>query len=110
MTDRIGGWNTTATATNAIAIAAKGAVAGKQHVVKAVSASFSAAPAAPVLLQIVDPDVSPNIVLWEGYVSQPNGWTFPNGISVTPGHNVIAILLAGGSALLGKVNLHGFTL
>lgn len=109
MSGRIAGTNVTASATNGIAIANKGAVSGKQHIVMAVSAGFSATPAAPVLLQILDPDISPNVLLWENYVSQPNGWQFPNGIAVTPGHNVVAILLAGGSNVVGKVNLNVVT-
>lgn len=109
MATDIGGWVARATATNAITIASKGAVANKQHIVYGVSASFSAAPAAPVLLQIVDPDISPNVVLWEGYISTPWAPTFEGGLSVTPSHNVIAILLAGGSGITGKVNLHGET-
>jgi hypothetical protein len=107
VSDRIGGWNVRASASNGIATAAKGGDANKQHVVYSVSASFSAAPSAPVLCQIVDPDVSPNTVLWEDYVSAPVVAAFPAGITVPVGHNVEAILGAGGSTIVGKVNLHG---
>lgn len=107
MSQRIGGWVVAATATHATATATKAAPADtrKQHVVSALHLSFSATAAAPVLAQITDG----TNVLWEGYVLQNQPFTFPDGLCVTPGSQVIATLADGGVGVVGKVNLHGHT-
>ncbi len=109
MAGEIGGWSVTASKTNAPAVAEKAGVAQRQHVIYGISASFSAAPAGPVLLQIIDPDLSPNTVLWEDYVSTPIDRTFPAGICALIGHGIEVVLGAGGSAVVGKANIHGNT-
>lgn len=109
--DRIGGWSVSASATGLPAIAHKAAQANKQHVIYSLSASFSAAPSAPVLVSLVLPDVSPNTVIWQDYLPLTNApfeRNFPAGICIPIGQAVDAVLLANGS-LVGKVNLHGNT-
>jgi hypothetical protein len=111
MVDRIGGWNVTATSVGGLpAVAERPAEANKQHVVYGVSAQFSAAPAAPVALQIINPDVSPNTVYWQGLVPITNDLSeiFLAGICIETGASVAAVLSGNGS-LVGKVNLHGNT-
>ncbi len=108
---QIGGWNVLGSATNLPAIAEKVGVAAKQHIIYRLDASFSAAPAAPVLVSLVCPDVSPNTVLWSGYVSTATPWpiTFSEGLPVPAGQGVEVVLGAGGSAVIGRVNLFGTT-
>ena len=110
--DRIGGWNVPASGTHVPLTAAKTAQAGKQHVIYAVQATFSTAPAAGVLCQIVDPDVSPNLVLWDGYLggsTTPPEKTFPAGLCAPMGHSVVAELADPGSGVTAKLSLHGNT-
>lgn len=108
--DRIGGWSVTASKGSAPVIAEKVGVVTKQHVIYGVSASFSAAPSAPVLIQIVLPDVSPNTVLWQDYIAVGNAYerTFPAGLCAPPGQSVEIIMGTNGS-LTGIVNMHGNT-
>lgn len=110
--DRIGGWNAkgSSPAGGAPAVALKTAVTGKQHVVYSMSASFSGTPGSPVAVSIVCPDVSPNVVLWDGYVggANPPEITFPAGLCAPIGGGIEAVL-AGSGSLTGKVNLHGNT-
>lgn len=105
------GWNVPAASVAGFpAVALKPAQSGKQHIIYAVDAEFSAAPSAPVLLTIVNPDVSPNTVYWQGFVPVTNDLdkTFPKGVTIEPGAAVAAVLSANGS-LVGRVNLHGVT-
>lgn len=110
--DRIGGWNAKGASPvgGAPAIAEKVAQANKQHIIYEMSASFSGTPGSPVALSIVCPDVSPNVVLWDGYVggASPSEITFPAGICGPIGGGIEAVL-AGSGSLVGKVNLHGNT-
>lgn len=108
MTDRIGGWVAHGENTGAVTNAGKVAKAGYQHVIYGIDASFSATPGSPVLLTIYDTDVSPNPVLWSGYVLAEFVRTFPAGLCVTPGHGFLAQLAASGS-LVGKLNIDGAT-
>lgn len=111
MVDRIGGWNETATSVAGLpAVALRKAEVNKQHIIYGVSAQFSAAPALPVLLAIVDPDISPNRVYWQGEVPVTNNLSeiFLAGICIETGAAVAAVLSSNGS-LLGTVNLHGNT-
>lgn len=111
MSSRNAGWNVPAASVAGFpAVALKPAEAGKQHIIYGVSAQFSAAPAAAVLLTIVNPDVSPNAVYWQGLVPVTNDLseTFPAGIAIEQGAAVAAVLSANGS-LVGRVNLHGVT-
>lgn len=101
------GWIVPASANNATATATKAvpaAAGGKKNVVFGVDASFSAAPTAPVLLQIKDGAT----VIWEGYVSAPVSRQFKRGLAITPGNACSAVLAASGTGgTIGKVNLDG---
>ena len=111
MAMRNAGWNVPAASVAGLpAVAQKAAEANKQHIVYGVSAQFSAAPSAAVLLTIIDPDVSPNTVYWQGLVPVTNDLseTFPGGIAIRESASVAAVLSANGS-LVGRVNLHGVT-
>lgn len=99
------GWGVTASASNATATATKAAVTGQQFIITGVSGSCSAAPAAPVLLQLKDGTT----VVWEGYISAPSGQTFPQGVAMTRGNAASAVLATCGSGNLGKANLQGAT-
>lgn len=105
---RIAGWTVTASASSAVATATKAAQGSKQHIIYGIDASFSAAPGAPVLMQILDLSVSPSVVVWEGYTAGLVPVQFKQGLAITPGAAVAAVLASGGS--IGKVNLHGVTM
>lgn len=92
------------------AVAHKPAEANKQHIIFAVFANFSAAPAAAVLLQLVNPDVSPNEIYYSGYVPITNTGDiqFSQGVPMPIGAAVDAVL-AGNGSLVGRVSLHGKT-
>lgn len=106
------GWivNGISPAGGAPAVAHKAAALNKQHIISAISGNFSAAPAAAVLVQITLPDVSPNTVLWSGYVPLGNDFErlFPDGIACPIGQ-AVDLVLAGNGALTGRVSLHGKT-
>ncbi len=111
MVDRIGGWIAKATsAAGAPVMAQRAAEPNKQHVIYGLSANFSAAPSVPVQLQIINPDVSPNTVYWDGYapVSNDLDIEFLAGICIEIGASVAAVL-GGNGSLVSKVNLHGNT-
>lgn len=108
MSDRIGGWGVSgASGANTPFDIVKGADAKKQHIIYGFSASFSATPSGPVLIQLLDPDVSPNTVLWEDYLSAADERTFSAGLCLPPGHNVMLAAAAGGSGVVVALNLHG---
>ena len=100
---RNAGWIVTDSKTNATATAAKAADASKQHIVKQLSASFSASTTA--LLQLKDG----NTPVWEGYVVDSAVIEFSEGIAITFGNACSAVLAAGGAGVVGKVNMHGIT-
>lgn len=79
---------------------------GKQLIVYGIGMSFNGTPGTPVLAQLVDPDVSPNPVLWEGYVGQARDVTFEAGQAIPPGHAAALQLGAGGAALIGVATIH----
>lgn len=85
--------------------------ANGQHIVYGISVSFSAAPAAAVLCQLVGPDVSPNVVYWEGYLSAAGTQTmdFPMGISIAPKSQVLLAIGSGGGSVKAAGNIHGIT-
>lgn len=97
------GWVESATATAATATATRAAQAGRQHVVKAVTASFDQT--AVALLTIRDGAT----VVWQGYVHNQAAVTFPSGIAATKGNAVSAELASGGTGVTGAVALHGET-
>ncbi len=98
------GWSETDTGTNAEANAVHAAVSGKQFFVTRVQASFSAAPAAGALLQILDGSTT----VWEGYVSDINGIDRGVKIPITKGAAATAKLAASGTGgVIGKVNIQG---
>lgn len=102
-------WAVAATpGTNAIATATKAAGgAGKQHRCFSVSGSFSAAPAAAVQLQLLDgATVLQN---WDITAAGPFHFSFPLGINGSTNTAMSATLGAGGAAIVGKVNLTGYT-
>lgn len=105
---RIAGWSVAASASSAVATATKAAESSKQHIIYGVDAGFATTPGSPVLLQILEDDVSPATVLWEGYVTTPNSFTFKQGMKCGIGRQVSAVLQSGGA--VGKVNLHGITM
>ncbi len=111
MSGEIGGWNVSGSAASgSVATAQKPALSQKQHIIYSISASFLAAPAGGILCQIVDPDVSPNTVLWEGYFGgavDPPERTFPRGICAPIGHSVAAYL--ANASTTAKVEMHGMT-
>lgn len=112
MSDRIAGWSVSSgpSPQNASVIAEKVGVAGRQHVVKAISISFNGTPSTPVYCALTDPDVSPNATYWEGYVGQSRDPTFPSGIAIPPGAGVALQVGAGGGSLVGIGVVHGITL
>ena len=97
------GWVEYATATDAAATATRAAQAGRQHVVKAVTASFDQA--AVALLTLRDGAT----VVWQGYVHNQAAVEFPSGVAATRGNAVSAELAAGGAGVTGAVALHGET-
>lgn len=107
------GWNVNGiSGANLPAVAHKAAVLNRQHIVFGISATFSAAPAAAVLVQLVLPDVSPNTVIWSGYIPLTNAplfEDFPVGVTIPIGQAVDLVMNAGGGALVGRVNIHGKT-
>lgn len=99
-------WMAKDSQTNATATATQAAVAGSTHYVCGVSASFSAAVAGPILLQIKDGTT----VVWENYVTTTNApFIFAHPLPMTAGNAANAVLAAGGAAIVGKVNMSGFT-
>ncbi|CAM4098124.1 hypothetical protein L1N85_10695 [Paenibacillus alkaliterrae] len=97
-------WRASGSADNALATATKAAVTGKRHYITGVSASFGAA--AIKLLQIKDGAA----VIWEDYVHNGFQIVFSQPLAITSGNAVSAELAASGTAaVLGKVNLTGFT-
>lgn len=110
MVDRIGGWSVTASKTGNPAVAEKVAQVNKQHVIYGISCSFSAAPSAPVLVQLINPDVSPNTVLWQDYIAVGNAYEklFLAGICMPIGASASLVLGANGS-LVGLASMHGNT-
>lgn len=99
------GWVEAANATNDVATATHAAHAQRQHIVDAVDASFSDSTKSAVL-QIKDGTT----VIWQGKVHGSFSQQFPSGISITPAAACSAVLAAGGSAIVGYVNLHGHSL
>lgn len=100
---RTAGWNEADSATNDTATAAHSAETGNQHVITSVQGAFSAA--AIALLQIKDGST----VVWELYIHNADAVLFQGGIKGTRGNAVSAVLAAGGSGIVGKVNIQGFT-
>lgn len=106
MVDRIGGWNVNGLGAGGIALATKPAQANGQHVIYSLDLSFSAAPAGPILWELIDGATSPGTVLASGFVTVGRSIDWPAGICVLTGHAVTAVLHASGIA---AVNLHGAT-
>lgn len=108
----IGGWiaRGSSGAGGAPATAHRPGQANKQHIIYSIDANFSAAPAAAVLVQLTNPDVSPNTIIWEGYLPITNGFSrdFAAGISCPIGASVDAVV-AGNGSLTAKINMHGIT-
>ena len=96
----ITGWSETASDTNAETTATKAANPNRQHIIYAVSASFSTTVTA--LLQIKDGST----VIWQDYVYDKVLLEFPRGLSITRGNAASAVLAASGGPVQ-KVNLHG---
>ncbi len=92
------------------AVALKPGAPNKQHVIFGISGNFSAVPSAAVLLTLINPDVSPNTVLFTGYIPVTNGRDiqFSQGITMPIGASVAAVL-AGNGSLFGSVSIHGKT-
>ena len=85
--------------------------ATSQHIVYGLSLSFSAAPSSPVYCTLIDPDVSPNQVYWQGYVSAA-GVTpvdFPRGCTIHQGRQVAVVMGAGGGTAKATATIHGIT-
>jgi hypothetical protein len=98
------GWVEKASADNALAVASKAAVSGKSHYIGAIFASYSGSKVG--LLQIKDGAT----VIAEYYVNNAGVIPLDVPIKVTEGNAVSAELAASGTAaVLGKVNLVGFT-
>jgi hypothetical protein len=89
----------------------KAAQSGKQHIIESLDVTFSAAPGASIFVQMVNPDVSPNTIYWSGYVGGTalNAKTWPSGLSIPPGAGVEVQMPAGGGAVIGSINLAGYT-
>ncbi len=106
------GWVASATATAATATATQAAPTApaggspKVLVIFGVDASFSATPAAPVLLQVRDGAS----VIWSDYIGQNYQRQFQRGIRVTAGNAASAVLASGGASVIGWVNLDGATI
>ena len=96
------GWVEQGTASAAIATATKAAVAGKQQIIKGVTASFVGANAG-IKLEIKDDTT----VIWTFYVHNGESIPFPEGIPGTIGNAVSAVLAAGSGA--SAVTIHGKT-
>ena len=97
------GWAEKASGTNEEITATKAALAGKEHVVFGVSASF-ASTTSGILLQIKNGAT----VIWEDYVYDAGSITFLHGLTMTRGAACSAVLAASGGAVQ-KVNMHGIT-
>ncbi len=97
------GWAAKASGTNEEITATKAAVVGKEHVVFGISASF-ASTTSGILLQLKDGST----VVWEDYIYDAGGISFPRGITITRGAACSAVLAASGGAIQ-KVNMHGIT-
>lgn len=112
MADRIGGgWTQPGSSlpNTAFAVTRPPPASGKQHVLSGMSISFNGTPSTPVEVMVIDPDVSPNTLLWDGYVGQSRDVEFPGGIHVPPGHQVAVAVAAGGGSLICIATLYGQT-
>lgn len=108
------GWNVTGagianTPLNVEQVAPKNA--NGQHIVYGIDVGFSGTPAAAVLVQLVGPDVSPNVVYWEGYlaIAGTQHIEFSKGISIAARSQVLLAIGAGGSGVKASGNIHGIT-
>lgn len=109
---RIAGWSINGVSgQNAAFQLKKAAQSGRQHVIESLDISWSAAPGSSVIASLVNPDVSPNTVYWSGYIGGTAlaAKTWPSGLAIPPGAGVEVQLGAGGGALIGRVNLAGYT-
>lgn len=96
----------TGSATNATATATKAASDDHHHVLRTIVASFSATPAVAALCQVK----YGTTVVMEVYVSAPVVIYLGEGhMNTTENQAVSAELGAGGVAVLGKINISGFT-
>lgn len=114
MGDRIGGWGIagSSAAGAASSLEKPGQAAGstkRQHVVTGLSVSFSGTPSSPVLVQLVDPDVSSNAVYFSRYVLQGFDREFGAGICIPLGLGVTLQVGAGGGSLVATASLDGYT-
>lgn len=99
-------WTETANATNATATATHAAALGFTHYLTMALVSFSAAPAAPVLMTILDGAST----LGGFYVTQSQVFTFPRPLRMTNGNAVSVALPTGGAVVVGRVMIAGYTL
>lgn len=99
------GWVETDSEDNSLATASHAPLTGKQHVVYAIHASFSATISGK-LVQLKDGST----VIWEEHVHDHLEAVFPRGIVITLGGAVSAELAASGAGgTIGKINIHGDT-
>lgn len=101
----IRGWSEIDNQTNALATATRVAETGKRHQVTGVSGSFSAA-AAGILLVVKDGTTE----IYREYIHNAGGMSFPAPLDITEGAACSAELSAGGAAVIGSVNLNGYTI
>lgn len=99
-------WIETDNASNATATATRAAPAGGiRHHITGISGSFSAAAAGK---QLTLKQGSTELGRW--YVTNDLSITFPSPIQIEPAKVANLELAAGGSAIVGAVNLIGYTL
>ena len=109
--NRIAGWSVSSGVAGGggQATAEKAGVTGKQHVVSGISMSYNGTPGTPAYAMLIEPDVTPNVIRWEGFVAQARDVDFPDGIAITPGASV-ALVMAGSGGLTPVCSIQGVTL
>jgi hypothetical protein len=109
--DNPSGWSASSQATNSIATATKSAPAvGFNNVVMGVTTSFSASTTTAASLTISDGASQIFSVLFPTGTTAPFSRTFAHGLKVTSGNACSASLSAGGSTIVGSVNLDGISI
>jgi hypothetical protein len=110
--DNPAGWVVSAQGTNSTATATRSApsVAGFGNVVMGVTTSFSAATTTAASLTISDGASQIYSVLFSTGTTAPFSRTFAHGLKVTSGNACSASLSAGGSTIVGSVNLDGISI
>jgi hypothetical protein len=110
--DNPSGWSVSATATNATATATKSApsVSGFGNTIDGVTSSFSATTTTASSLVISDGSTAIWSVYFPSGTTLPFSRTFQHGLKITSGNACSAALSAGGSTIVGSVNLDGISI